>query len=221
MQGKKGLSFQNDETAITYCIMKLSEFMKEKLEGRGTQAKFSRIAGISSGTVSKWAQGEMDRAPNFENCLRIANYFRISPIQVFEMANRPDYGRLFQELFPDYRREEKQITASVCPDQDPNHERYANILESVLHSNDEKCIRAVTTMLEAIEEKTTPPRGQPAPVPAHPGSKAEASSAGGGLKPEHGPFKVTDPVRPGDRIRIYDDTKEEPPQEVPHKRKAK
>ena len=80
--------------------MKLAEFMKEQLAGkRGSQARFVRKAEISEGTVSKWAQGGMDRAPNFENCLRIAVYFKVQPAEVFEMAERPEYGRLFDMLY--------------------------------------------------------------------------------------------------------------------------
>jgi repressor LexA len=88
--------------------MRLCEWIQEKLSGRGTQAHFARKSGISSGTVSKWAQGEMDRAPNFENCLRIAAYFQVPPEQIFEMAERPEYGKLFSELLPsrlDYHQE--------------------------------------------------------------------------------------------------------------------
>lgn len=164
-----------------------------------TRARLASIVGISA-----YSMGQIERTGK---C-------RTRTLEEIAKALNVSVGRLYEEI-------PKDLMSSTCASQDPAHQKYHDILESVLHSNDEKCIRAVTTMLEAIEEKTTPPRGQPAPVPAHPGSKAEASSAGGGLKPEHGPFKVTDPVRPGDRIRIYDDTKEEPPQEVPHKRKAK
>lgn len=44
----------------------------------------------------------MDRAPNFENCIRIANWSNKTPFEVFEMAERPDYAETFNELFPDY-----------------------------------------------------------------------------------------------------------------------
>jgi len=92
--------------------MRLCEWIQGKLSGRGTQAHFARKSGISSGTVSKWAQGEMDRAPNFENCLRIASYFQVPPEQIFEMAERPEYGKLFSELLPsrlDYLQEPTPI----------------------------------------------------------------------------------------------------------------
>lgn len=85
--------------------MKLSEFLKEKLSARGAQAKFARATGISDGTVSKWARGEMERAPNFENCIRIAIWAGNTPIEIFEMAERPDFIALFRDLFPDYSRE--------------------------------------------------------------------------------------------------------------------
>jgi DNA-binding XRE family transcriptional regulator len=111
--------------------------MRERLLGRGTQALFARKAGISSGTVSKWGQGLMDVAPNFENCIRIANYFGIAPTDVFDMAERPDYKALFLELFPNYEQKPAvpQEPVSMCPERDKKHDSYHSILETILHSN--------------------------------------------------------------------------------------
>jgi transcriptional regulator with XRE-family HTH domain len=124
-------SLSGKESAITYCVVRLSDFMSENLKGRGTPARFGRKAGVSSGTVSKWARGDMESAPNFENCIRIANYFRLPPPQVFEMAERPDYTKLFGELFPDYE--------GVKPEPDPGtvlceqHARLLKMADELLH----------------------------------------------------------------------------------------
>jgi len=124
--------------------------MKENLVGRGTQAKFARKARISTGTVSKWAQGEMDRAPNFENCIRIANYFNLTPIQVFEMADRPDYKALFSELFPDYEQKpapKDDSSKFLCSND--QHRILQIKLDEVLHS-EQRCVDAVTAGVEAL-----------------------------------------------------------------------
>lgn len=114
---------------LSYCAMKLSEFMREKLQGYGTQAKFARKAKISTATASKWAAGEFDRAPNFENCLRIAAYFSVSPLHVFEMADRPDFSELFLELFPEYQPKPLPETVSACCE---NHIEECKLLHVIL-----------------------------------------------------------------------------------------
>jgi transcriptional regulator with XRE-family HTH domain len=143
--------------------MRLCEFMREKLSERGTQAKFARKTRISTGTVSKWAQGGMNRAPNFTNCIRIANYFGIEPRIVFEMAERPDFEKVFIELFPDYKANPAPPADSICPDKNPLHISYYQMLEDIWHIGDQSignCIIKIikeywpnTANLQASEEK--------------------------------------------------------------------
>jgi len=56
--------------------------------------EFAAEIGTSPGGVNKWISGE--NTPNFESCLRIALHFDVDPIQVFKMAERLDYVRLYR-----------------------------------------------------------------------------------------------------------------------------
>ena len=114
--------------------MKLSEFLQERLAGRGTQAKFSRETGISDGTVSKWARGDLDRAPNFENCIWIAKYFGETPADIFLMAERTDYLRLFENLFPEYGT--KRLSATEQRGCCKEHFYICRMLEDILHEKE-------------------------------------------------------------------------------------
>ncbi len=142
MQTMENISFLGKNSALACCAMRLSDFLKEKLQGRGTQASFARSTKISDGTVSKWAKGEIERAPNFENCLRIAAYFKVEPVHIFEMADRPDYLVLFRTFFPESKKRVGEITAPLDPYQqlwpgcqNPLHPKYHERLEGILHSN--------------------------------------------------------------------------------------
>lgn len=113
--------------------MKLSEFLRQKLNKRGEQAKLARKLGISTATASKWASGEIDVQPRFEGCLKIATHYGISPIEVFEMAERPDFKDLFLELVPGFERKPAPIqddNAFVC--HNPEHRMLHQLLDEIL-----------------------------------------------------------------------------------------
>lgn len=154
--------------------------MQEKLIGRGTQAKFARRAGITTGTVSKWAKGEMTSAPNFENCIRIAKYFDLAPTEVFEMAERPDFTKLFLELFPDYQPRTESTENSLCPENNPDHLAFHREMERIMHEypRGEAITRVALPSLRAIIEAALSPQ------------------------PEGKQFSPEAPIAPGDRIRF-------------------
>lgn len=187
MQEKKDKYFTGKQVALIYCAMRLSEYMKEQLIGRGVQAKFARKAKISTGTVSKWAQGDMDRAPNFENCIRIANYFGLAPLEVFEMAERPEFADLFKELFPHYERIPAPVVASPCLENNPDHISYHTMLEDILHGtrHDANFWRdGIIANLKAM--------------------RLAALSGDSTPKGDHGPHPVLGNVRNADRLTYKD-----------------
>ena len=81
----------------------LGEFLKDRFSERGKQAEFCRKTGLESGSVTKWKNGS---PPDFENCLRIADYFDKTPLEIFTMAGKPEFASLYKRFFPEYRREE-------------------------------------------------------------------------------------------------------------------
>ena len=81
----------------------LDEFLKDRFSERGRQAEFCRKTRIESGSVTKWKKGS---PPDFENCLRIADYFEKTPLEIFAMAGKPEFASLYKRFFPEYRREE-------------------------------------------------------------------------------------------------------------------
>jgi transcriptional regulator with XRE-family HTH domain len=136
--------------------MELSEFLKDQLKGRGTQAKFARTSGISDGTVSKWAKGGMDRAPNFENCIRIATGTRRTPLEIFEMAERPEFSKLFLKLFPDYQQKpatEEDADVFICPHKE--HRELHDMLEEIAISKDESLIYGISINLKSLSASAT------------------------------------------------------------------
>lgn len=165
-------------------LMRLAEFLRERLTEHGSQAKFARATKISDGTVSKWARGEMDRAPNFVNCIRIAVWARESPLTIFEMAERPDYAELFNELFPEYTHKPAQEAVSICPSNDPDHISYHRDLEKILHlAAEEKLKTGIIANIEAMRDKALPP-----------------SSGDAGTEGKHGPGSPLGPVLDTDKI---------------------
>ena len=89
-------------------MSKLSEFLAAKLSDRGKQSSFARRINRSQGTVSRWVNGES--VPDYESFLRISDEWGLDPIELFQMAGREDYERLFRKFSPDY--EPKKLTES-------------------------------------------------------------------------------------------------------------
>jgi len=160
--------------------MKLSDFLQQKLKTRGMQAKFARATGISDGTASKWARGGMDRSPNFENCIRIAAWAKMSPIQIFDMAEKPEYADLFLGLFPNYNADSSTTEPPICPDNNPAHIAYHEILEKVLHHADARLARIVMRVFAIIEDE----------INANDGTSSSRSSSEGTRR--SGPTKATE-----------------------------
>lgn len=192
MQKREHFSLSRKDVAITYCVMKLSEYLQEKLQKRGTQARFARNAKISDATASKWARGEMDRAPNFENCLRIARYFKMSPLDIFEMAERPDYRDLFIELFPDYVPEafqEPEPSIAIEAHHKKLHEYFEHILCSGM-----PLAEWLAGNIAIFYAQLT---GTKLDTDAVAGVKIAEESAGGPAEGEHGPFDTAAMPIPG------------------------
>jgi transcriptional regulator with XRE-family HTH domain len=97
-----GSSLNND---IGVDMGKLAEFLTCKLDSYGAQVEFARQTGISPGTIDKWMTSQ--NTPNFENCLIIADYFKTKPAQIFGMAGKFTYHRLFLRHFDQSAREAK------------------------------------------------------------------------------------------------------------------
>ena len=115
----------------------LSEFLKNRLSDRGKQSSFSRRIGVSQATASRWVSG--DNVPDFESCLRIADYFKLDPLEVFEVAGKSEYERLYKKFFPDY--EPKQLDESDIY-KDPKHaEIHSKIQQMLLRGMDERVER--------------------------------------------------------------------------------
>ncbi len=77
----------------------IPELLEDRLNKRGAQEHLARSLGLSASTISGWKNGSI---PDFESCLRIADYFKIDPVEVFQMAGKPEYGDLYRKFFPDY-----------------------------------------------------------------------------------------------------------------------
>ena len=73
----------------------LIDYLESQWKERGTQRTFTRKMRLSEGAPSKWKAGQ---APDFESCLKIAQYYRLDPYQVFEWAGRKEFRELAQFL---------------------------------------------------------------------------------------------------------------------------
>ena len=135
-----------------------------RLAKRGEQAKFARETKISDGTASKWARGDMkDRAPNFENCIRIAKWAGVSPLEVFDMAERPDYRELFLDLFPNYELAPAPLQDEIGHCNSPTHARYHEMLKDILHGTRKDAgvwIHGIASNLIAMSRAATAPETQ-------------------------------------------------------------
>jgi transcriptional regulator with XRE-family HTH domain len=105
--------------------------LTQKLEGYGAQLAFARQIGISPGTINKWMTGQ--NTPNFESCLLIAEYFAISPAQIFRMAGKFNYHRLYFGHL----------------DQSPRETKLHLQLQRLLDSGLEDCVEEILNKFEA------------------------------------------------------------------------
>lgn len=117
-------------------------FRKWRNERGLTLVDFSKIAGIDKGTICRIENGASYRRPTFE---KLCAAFGKSPLDVYAELLSASAGQA-------------PISLSVCPDRNIEHEKYHQILESVLHGDDEKCIKAVTSVLDAVEDRPLPPQ---------------------------------------------------------------
>jgi transcriptional regulator with XRE-family HTH domain len=80
-------------------MTKLAKFLGDRLAERGTSASFARRLSVSQATVTRWVMAKSE--PDFENCIRIADYFEINPQEVFQFAGKPNFEEFVQ---PDISR---------------------------------------------------------------------------------------------------------------------
>lgn len=109
---------------------KFVEFLRSKFKDRGEQAKAARKIGLSQTAFSRWVSGVSD--PDFESCLRIARYFKISPIEIFEMAGLDSYTELFASFFPEHVAAYKVTIDDVFPKRE--HARAHAVLQDILEN---------------------------------------------------------------------------------------
>lgn len=76
-----------------------SAFLKTQLE-ESRQVGLAKAIGVSETAVSRWVNDES--FPDFENCMRIAKYFNLSPVHLFEMLERPEAVELYNWFLPEY-----------------------------------------------------------------------------------------------------------------------
>ena len=115
-------------------MSKLAKFLTRKLASYGAQVDFSRQTGTSPGTINKWMSGE--NTPNFESCLLIADYFEADPAQVFKMADKLNYYRLYIRHFDKIQHQTKL------------HARLQFLLDNGL----EECVETLLNDLEASRD---------------------------------------------------------------------
>ena len=77
-------------------MTRLSDFLAKELKDYGAPARLARTIKISPATISHWASGKM--TPDFDSCLKLAQYYELEPHQVFEMAHRPEFTTRYREL---------------------------------------------------------------------------------------------------------------------------
>jgi transcriptional regulator with XRE-family HTH domain len=156
--------------------MKLVDILNQWFKEH-SQTEFAAAAGVKQSTVSRWKNAQVP--PDFENCLRIAKALGKDPLIIFRAADRPKFAELYEHFFPDYQPKPAPAEASACPEENPDHKIYHEMLETVLHGDDLKCIHAVVAVLEAAS-----------------GDDAPASAGDSDLKRKHGPYPaVSKPVR--------------------------
>jgi len=78
-------------------MSKFSRFLAGVLSSRGSQSEVARAIGASPGTVTKWLSGE--NVPNFESCLRLADYLNMEPSLILKLVGNLEYYRLYLRLF--------------------------------------------------------------------------------------------------------------------------
>ncbi len=78
-------------------MSQLSKFLRERLSDRGSQLRLAEALGTSPGTVTKWVSGE--NTPNFESCLRLADYLGVEPARIFRLTGKMDYYQLYLRAF--------------------------------------------------------------------------------------------------------------------------
>jgi PAS domain S-box-containing protein len=109
-------------------VKKLAKVLGERLAERGTSASFARRLSVSQATVTRWVMGKSE--PDFESCIRIADYFEIDPRQVFQLADKPGFEELYNRTFPEYKRANLSSHDLYKDDEHSNlHTRIQKLLE--------------------------------------------------------------------------------------------
>ena len=88
-----------------------------------------------------------------------------------------------------------------CEDGDPEHEKYHSLLESILHSNDQKCINAIVAILEAVArnypDRSTGGHSAIREVELFRAAEDQAPYNSSRTERQHGPFDTTKLPIPG------------------------
>ncbi len=76
--------------------MKFTEFLSEQLnQRRGFQTELADHLEVAKSTITAWRQGA---TPDFASCLKLADYFELDPIEVFEMLDDSNYISVYQRF---------------------------------------------------------------------------------------------------------------------------
>jgi transcriptional regulator with XRE-family HTH domain len=132
-----------------------------------TQAQLAAAAGIRPNTLGDLENRKKNS--KLETLEKVAEALGLSVGELYCEIDVDLSSRLFKRT---------SANASSCPSENPDHERYQGILESILHGDDDKCVKAVVAILEAIDSKSAPP------------------------EKKHGPFAHKIQMEPGDKVRV-------------------
>ncbi len=144
--------------------MKFKEFLSEQLnQRRGFQTELADHLEVAKSTITAWRQGA---TPDFASCLKLADYFELDPIDVFEMLDDSNYVSIYQRFVESSAEAgaEGEAGARRAPSEedlypDGVHARLHRDLQYVLENGPREAA-AITTMIRLAAGQVRTEAGQ-------------------------------------------------------------
>lgn len=132
--------------------MKFTEFLSENLDRRrGFQTELADHLEVAKSTITAWRQGA---TPDFASCLKLADYFGLDPLDIFEMLEDSNYISVYLRFFAAERKREEEsggAESGVQPrDGLCENDLYSDRVHAGLHRDLQALLEAATPEAQAI-----------------------------------------------------------------------
>ncbi len=151
--------------------MKFKDFLNEHLDQRrGFHSQLAEILDVAKSTITAWRHGA---TPDFGSCLKLADYFHLDPLEVFEMLDEANYTSVYLRFVgaertstADHKASSVQLTEEdLYPD--GRHAGLHRDLQRVLEAASGEA-SAIATMIRMAAQQVRTRGSQSEPRPADP-----------------------------------------------------